>query len=306
MRSTTDRPRTIELTSELESKEHHVSFTQFFIAVTLQTIAAVVLFRYASPAMFAAEIAHPWRIVLWTLLAGLPISLFEYLYHRYLLHSAILPFMASMHRAHTTHHGLTYVKAPVSPADPGRLVEARNEFPIEEPHQEESMMFPLYSLAIFYGVFFILLTIPFKLMFPNAPIVMAVIFSVTLNYSAYEIWHAILHLPFDRFWKPRLESVWTKRLFRRVYGFHLMHHWRPSSNLAIVGFWGIAVWDHAFKTHRRPERLPLHGEEVNFNDATLAKPLWPISQLDSWQSALYRASRSVERYLAKVFLRRGA
>lgn len=269
-----------------------------------QLAAAIWLVALVAPGIFSAEVDQPWRILLWTGLFGLPLSLFEYLYHRYLLHSAVLPFMAAMHRAHGVHHGLTYVKAPVTPKEPERLVEVTSEFPIEEPHQEESMMFPLWSLPIFIAVFTILIALPLKLAFSTQPVVLSLIISVTLFYCSYEVWHAVLHLPYERFWKPAMEGRWTRRLFRRLYGFHLMHHWRPTSNLAIVGFWGLALWDHAFRTHRRPERLPLDGAEVNYFDAKLHKPLWPISLLDRWQAGLYRASRATERFLARVFLRR--
>src|SRR4029077_17437660 len=118
-----------------------------------QLAAALVVFAWVAPHAFASEVSQPWKILLWTALIGLPLRLFEYLYHRYMLHSAVLPFMASMHRAHSTHHGLTYVKAPVSPKDPAMLVEVTSEFPVEEPHQEESMMFPMWSLPIFMAVF---------------------------------------------------------------------------------------------------------------------------------------------------------
>lgn len=271
-----------------------------------QLAAAIGLLAVIAPRMFSAETSHPWMVVLWTVLIGLPLSLFEYFYHRYMLHSAILPFLASMHRAHSTHHGLTYVKAPVNPKEPAKLVEVRSEFPVEEEHQEESMMFPLWSLPIFIAVFMILIALPLKLIFPAQPILLSEILAVTLYYCSYEVWHAILHLPFERFWKPLLEGRFTKRMFRRMYSFHLMHHWRPTSNLAIVGFWGVALWDHAFRTHRRPENLPLDGAEVNYNDAKLAKPLWPIALLDRWQAGLYKASRTVERFLARIFLGRSA
>lgn len=289
-----------------ETKEHRVPFAKFFLAIFVLLAVIIGAFYVVAPHAFAAEMAQPWHILLWTAVLGLPLSLFEYFYHRYLLHSAILPFMSSMHRAHSTHHGLTYVKAPVNPKDPAMLVEVRSEFPVEEPHQEESMMFPLWSLPIFEAIFLVLLALPLKLMFPAEPVVTSVILSVAAYLVAYEVWHAILHLPFERFWKPAMEGRVTKRLFKRLYSFHLMHHWRPTSNLAIVGFWGVAVWDYAFKTHRRPERLPLDGAHVNFHDATLAKPLWPIRLLDRWQAGLYKGSRRLEKFLARVFLRRKA
>ncbi len=289
---------------ELEEKSHRVPFTKFFVVVGLQFVSAIGLFAWLFPNAFAAEIHHPWRVLLWTFMIGLPLSLFEYLYHRYLLHSAILPFMGSMHHAHRTHHGLTSVKAPVTPHEPSKMVEVDSEYPVEEEHQEESMMFPLYSLPIFMALFALLLTLPLKLIFPGQPVILGVLLSVTLNYSAYEVWHAILHLPFDRFWKPMLEGRYTSKLFKRMYGFHLMHHWRPTANLAIVGFWGVALWDHAFLTHRRPENLPLDGAEVNFHDAKLKKPLWPIALMDRWQAGLYKASRATERFFARIFLGR--
>lgn len=274
--------------------------------MAVQLAAVFGIFAWLAPHAFSAEVHQPWKLLLWTFLMGIPLSLFEYFYHRYLLHSAVLPFMSSMHRAHSTHHGLTYVKAPVTPHEPAKLVEVKSEFPIEEEHQEESMMFPLWSLPIFIAVFLVLIALPLKLMFRAEPVVMSLIIGVTLSYCSYEVWHAILHLPFERFWKPLMENRWVGRLFRRMYSFHLMHHWRPTSNLAVVGFWGVALWDHAFRTHRRPERLPLDGAEVNYHDAKLAKPLWPIAMLDRWQAGLYRASRTIERFLARIFLGRAA
>lgn len=272
--------------------------------MAVQLAAALGLIALIVPTAFSHEAHQPWRLVLWTAMFGVPLSLFEYMYHRYLLHSAVLPFMSAMHRAHSTHHGLTYVKAPVTPREPYKLVEVTSEFPVEEEHQEESMMFPLWSLPIFIAVFMLLMGVPLKLLFPAQPVLISLTLAVTLYYCSYEVWHAILHLPFERFWQPLLEGRVTKRLFKRLYGFHLMHHWRPTSNLAIVGFWGVALWDYAFRTHRRPERLPLDGAEVNYNDARLAKPLWPIALLDRWQAGLYKASRATERFLARVFLGR--
>jgi hypothetical protein len=281
-----------------------VPFTKFFLAIGVQLAAIIGVYALVAPGAFGAEIAHPWSVVWWTFIIGLPMSLFEYFYHRYLLHSAVLPFMASMHRAHSTHHGLTYVKAPVSPNEPAKLVEVRSEFPIEEEHQEESMMFPLWSMPIFIAVLIIILGLPLKLIFPASPVLISLILNVTLYLCLYEVWHAVLHLPYERFWQPLMEARWSRRLFKRLYGFHLMHHWRPTSNLAIVGFWGVAVWDYAFLTHRRPERLPIDGAEVNYHDAKLRKPLWPVSQVDRWQAGMYKWSRSVERFLARVFLGR--
>ena len=268
-----------------------------------QFALALGVFYWISPREFSTEIHRPAGVALWTILLGLPISLFEYLYHRYLLHSSILPFLGAMHTAHSNHHGLTSVKAPVSPKDPGRMVEVKSEYPVEEDHQEESMMFPLWSVSVFMVVFLVLLGLPMHALLPGQPWVLSVLCSVLGYYCFYEIWHAILHLPFERFWQPMIDRPATSRLAKRMYGFHLMHHWRPTANLAIVGFWGIAVWDHAFRTHRRPDNLPVDGAEVNYHDAQLTKPLWPISQIDRWQAGLYKGSRRIERFVARLFKR---
>jgi hypothetical protein len=285
-------------------RPHRVPFVSFFAWTGGQFALAFLALWLIAPGVLSRELSQPWAIVLWTFLLGLPLSLFEYVYHRYLLHSAVLPFLGSMHRAHSTHHGLTAVKAPVRAKEPEFLVPVHNEFPVEEAHQEESMMFPVYSVSIFYGVFFILLALPLKLMFPGAPILASVILAVTLQYTGYEFWHAITHLPYERFWKPLMEGRRTGRISRRIYAFHLMHHWRPSCNLAVVGFWGFAIWDYAFRTHRRPKRLPVPGAEVSFADVALQRPLFPVSMLDRMSGAFYRGSRKIEAFAARVFLRR--
>lgn len=259
------------------------------------------IFYWVAPNAFREELANPWMLLFWTFVFGIPLSLFEYLYHRYLLHSAVLPFVRSMHRAHSHHHGLTAVKAPVTPADPDKMVEVFNEYPIEREGQEESMMFPLYAVSIFYLIFSILLILPFKLLFPGQPIVLGTFFTVTLAYFSYEAWHQVLHLPYDKVWKPLMEGR-KRKMVRHIYAFHLMHHWRPSCNQAVVGFWGLAIWDHMFRTHRRPHNLPLKGKQVNYKDINMGKPHWPISMLDKWQPGLFRWSRKVEAGFAKVFL----
>lgn len=289
-----------------ETHQHsRMQYGRFFVAVILQLALAVWVFSQIAPGAFRAELNSGFgAIALWTLLLGIPMSLFEYLYHRYLLHSAVLPFLGEMHKAHSTHHGLTYVKAPVTPHEPARLVEVKSAYPVEEEHQEDSMMFPLWSLSIFFVVFLILFAWPLKAIFPSQPVILGTIFSVFAYYVAYEVWHAILHLPYERFWKPVMDGRYTSKLFRRMYSFHLMHHWRPTSNLAVVGLWGIAVWDHLFRTHRRPGRLPLNKATVTFEDAVLPKPVWPISMLDKWQPGMYKGSRAIERFLARIFLRK--
>lgn len=287
-------------------RPHEVSFAPFLFWTALQVVAAFLLFRFAFPEAFFAEIRQPAAILAWTVVFGLPLSLFEYLYHRYLLHSAVLPFLGSMHRAHSHHHGLTKVKAPVTPKTPDKLVTVESDYPIEFEHQAESMMFPTYSISIFFALFLAVLALPFKLLLPGAPIVTSVLITVTFSYSLYEAWHAVMHLPMDRFWGKLLHHKRIGRVAKHVYSFHLMHHWRPTCNLAVVGFWGFAIWDHLFRTHRRPRRLPVDGAEVSYTDVSLRQPLWPIRMLDKVGARLYKGSRKVEDFFRRALLRRTA
>jgi len=283
---------------------HHVPFARIVVTTAIQFAAAVALLALVAPGVFASELASSWMILFWTFAMGVPLSLFEYFYHRYLLHSAVLPFLGAMHKAHGLHHRLTAVKAPVRQDEPARLVEVKSDFPVEHEHQEEAMMFPIYAVSVFNAIFFVLLALPLKWLFPSAPIFISVLSAVTLYYVWYEVSHAVLHLPFERYWLPMMRNRWWGGVFRRVYGFHLMHHWRPTANLAIVGLWGWAIWDYVFRTHRRPERMPLHKAEVTYADAVLHRPLWPVAMFDRWQGGWYRASRSIEKFLARWVLRR--
>lgn len=281
-------------------------FSKFFLFTGLQVAAFIGIFAWVAPDMFRQEWTQPGMMILWAFAMGIPLSLFEYLYHRYLLHSAVLPFLGSMHRAHSHHHGLTAVKAPVTPKDPEAMVEVKSEYPILSEEQEESMMFPIYAISIFLALFLVLLALPFKLLFPGQPVILGVILCVTLCYSLYELWHQVLHLPFDRFWKPLMNKQPIRSITRYIYSFHLMHHWRPTLNLAVVGFWGVAVWDHLFGTHRRPYHLPIHGAKVNYHDASMRKPRWPISALDKVQPGLYKGSRRLENSIKQIFRRRSS
>jgi hemolysin III len=274
------------------------------ISVTLLQLAlALGAFWLIAPARFAQEMSSWWVLALWVVGIGVPLSLFEYLYHRYLLHSAVLPFMKVMHEEHAHHHGLTAVKAAVSPKDPEKTAPVKSEYPIEKKSQEKFMMFPWFSISIFFGLFLVMLALPLYFIFPGQPVIAAVLISSTLYYLSYEIYHAILHLPYEGHWRQGVEGKF-KAIIRPMYSFHLMHHWRPTANLAIVGLWGFALWDRVFNTFHRPHNLPVNKAMVNWADANIGKPYWPISMFDTWQAKLYKWSRKTERSLLGIFGKR--
>ena len=281
--------------------DHRMPYARFSIRTLLILAVVMGLYYLLAPGVFLAEFAHPGKLILWTLGVGIPLSLFEYLYHRFLLHSAVLPFLGAMHDAHAEHHGLTSVKAPILKKEPEKMVPVKSDYPILHDHQEASMMFPWFAQPGFYAAFFLFFAWPLKAVFPAEPVISAMLICVTIYFAWYEIWHAILHLSFDDFWEPQFKNPRYGKLVEHVYSFHLMHHWRPVANLAVVGLWGFAVWDHVFRTHHRPKNTPIHESMVNYYDAQLPKPMWPISMMDKWQPAMYKFSRALERVVMKPF-----
>lgn len=287
-----------------EPEEAQFPWLSFVISVVLNAAAALAVFRFTAPTRFAYELNFSWWQVAVTVFAlGLPLSLFEYLYHRYLLHADVLPFMRASFRAHSAHHGLTYVRASVHKHEPTKLAPVASDYAVERKEQEQSMMFPYYSLPIFYGVFVIILGLPILLVASKTPLFLSLWITVTAYFVGYEVWHAILHLPFNKVWRPRLYGSRYKRVWQYVYGFHLMHHLRFPCNESVVGFWGIALWDHLMGTLRRPQRLPLPGESITYEDAKLPIPRWPVRLCDRWQKPMSAWSRHIEE-LGRLFLRR--
>ncbi len=279
--------------------EVHFPFVWFVVSVVVNLAAAIYLYwLWANKALTAEYVMPSYSVLGWTVVLGLPLSLFEYLYHRYLLHHPTLPYLERMCNSHKNHHGLTNVTTSVKKAE-GGLVPVDNRYPIECKEQEASMHFPLYSMVIFHGVFGILLALPLKLIFPGQPILLATITAVTVYFVWYEVWHMVQHLPYSKYWEPLLAR---SAIIRRVYNFHLVHHFRQNMNMAVVGFYGFAIWDHVFRTCYRMAKLPVKGARVPLGDAiSKLEPRWPISMVDSWKAPMQRWSRRVEERTRKLF-----
>lgn len=266
---------------------HGFPFVRFSLAVLAQVAAAVALFAWLAPGLFRGEMAVSWG---WHLLAivliGLPLSLFEYFYHRYMLHRRV-PLLDVMYESHRTHHGLTNVvlKRVEPRADDKSRLESK--YPIEEAEQEEAMHFPFYALSIFYGIFGILIALPLKLLLPGVPVILPLIASVTISYVGYEAWHAILHLPFKT-WEKHLYVAPYKRAIQKIYSFHYLHHLRVTVNEAVFGFFGLPVWDVLFGTNLGIKRLPRPGEVIKNSEIGTNNPRWIIRKLDDLSNKVHK------------------
>lgn len=206
------------------------------------------------------------------------LSFFEWGFHRYVLHSVTARWLAWFARGHRNHHGLTPIRLQPVAAGSDRYV--LNRYPIVEEAQHVDSAFPVYALVAFWALFTPVL-IGIQLVLPNLPILLAGYTAITWSMCVYEILHAIEHQPYD-WWKratehPRLGSIW-----RKLYGFHHMHHANISCNEAISGFFGLPIPDWVFGTYHQPKDLLLEGRLATAKDfAVPAPPAW-VRGLDSW------------------------
>lgn len=282
--------------------DHAASFPggRFALAVAAQIVLMIWGFAYWRPATFHTELqAAPW-LLLWVPVFSLFLSGVEYAYHRYFLHEKPITILKSMCDAHRHHHGLTSVTARVLATQPDQPVPVSSQYAIEHKDQEEDMMFPLYALSIFF-VLFVPLALVLKLVLPSQPLVLAMVIAIVISYVGYEVLHAILHLPFERFWKPRLYDSPHRRFYQAIYGPHLVHHYRVKTNMAVFGFFGYPIWDKLLKTYVELAVMPLPGAYITYRQSQ-HQPGKLISWFDSLierleQSRLKRFKRrELRRY----------
>lgn len=234
--------------------------------------------------LVAAQLGHGWLAYLgWGSLMSLMMSLVEYLFHRYTLHHPMFRFLITFMHKHGRHHGLTHVVGLKRTLNEAGLVEVRFKYSIEEPEQIKSSTFPAYTLVTFWLVFSGLF-VPLQLLLIAQPILVTGFGAVLVSFVLYEVIHAAEHLNYKKHWQKWVEAKdaqgqWRYGRIREFYGFHLMHHRYPQVNMAIGGFWGLAVWDRLCRTRYVPDNLPLPGALVQLTE-TLPVPRWPISWLD--------------------------
>lgn len=264
--------------------EHDIDFAlgPFIVLVVLQSVGwfagSYFLWQWLRPDILQAQIASAWwTYPIWFTATHMVCGLFEYLFHRYVLHSEFWRALGSMKRSHTEHHSLTHVRELAHTADDSGKAEVRNKYPILSPEQIHASTFPVYALVSFFLLFSVLL-IPLQLLMPAQPLLIMGYLAVVSSYSLYEVKHAIEHMDYEKHWKKHVER---SRFIRQWYGFHLMHHARIRVNQAIGGVFALPIWDWVFGTYFVPKDLPLPGVRITPTSWTVPKPRWPISWLDS-------------------------
>lgn len=261
--------------------EEHKPFSmlRFGILVVAQYGLLLAAVRFLAPALWARQFAAGWPALIGVFLGmHLLLCFFEWGFHRYVLHSITAPGLAWFANAHRNHHGLTPIRLQSAGAGSGRYV--LNRYPIVDDDQHHDSAFPVYALAGFW-LFFTPLLIGLQLLLPRLPIVIGGYSGITLSMSLYEILHAIEHKPYE-WWKGATEHPRTGPVWRKLYGFHHMHHANVSCNEAISGFFGLPLADWAFGTYHQPRELLLEGRMATAKDFAVPPPPPFVRWLDSW------------------------
>lgn len=203
---------------------------------------------------------------------------FEWGFHRYMLHTVLARWLQSFTEKHRLHHRLTPVRYIRDPS--GSTYRVKSEYPIVQEEQYESQAFPWWALIVFWVVFSPFI-VGFQLAFPKVPFLLAGFSAVTFSLFLYEVFHAIEHRP-EPWWIPRLKHPRFGRIWRKMYGFHFMHHANPLVNLGISGFFGLPVADWVLGTLYLPEAVLPLGEPVHPKDFAIPPPRWIVQRLDRW------------------------
>ena len=255
------------------------SILWFSIGALAQYALLLAAFRWLLPTVWAHQLAAgPVAILLAFLATHLFLCVFEWGFHRYVLHSMTTRWLRWFALGHRHHHSLTPIR--LQPVAEGSDRCVLNRYPILEAAQYENSAFPPYALAAFWGLFTPLLIVV-QLVLPRAPVLMGGYAAITWSMCLYEILHAIEHRSYE-WWKHATEDRRFGAMWRRLYGFHHMHHANIACNEAISGFFGLPLADWALGTYHQPKELLLEGRVATARDFAVPPPPRIVRWLDGW------------------------
>lgn len=270
--------------------EPKFSVTLFAITVLLSFAGLCGILALVAPGVWRAQLAASWwmlgTVILVAHCAG---AVFEFFFHRYILHAPLLPFLSRFYKQHTLHHALTRVGYQKSKKGHGAmpyLVE--NIYPIVEERQFEASYFPWYTLALFALVGSCVFA-PLQWLLPAVPVFLGGFIGITLSLVLYEIIHAIEHWP-QATWDRLVAHPTQGRFWRKAYAFHLRHHADIRCNEAISGIFGLPIPDLILGTYVDPETLYTHGRTAEPKEFVSPKPRFAIIR---WLDR--RADESIKR-----------
>lgn len=255
------------------------SILWFSVQIVLQFGVLLLGFRYLLPTVWERQFAAGWLVLVLVFLAiHLAMSFFEWAFHRYVLHSVTTPLLLWFARGHRSHHGLTPIR--LQPVAEGSDRYVLNRYPITEESQYPDSAFPVYATVAFWILFSPLL-IGLQFVLPNLPILVGGYAAITWSMCLYEILHALEHQPYP-WWKRATEHPRLGPMWRKLYGFHHMHHANILCNEAISGFFGLPIADWVLGTYHQPKELLLEGRVATAKDFGVPPPREIVRRLDAW------------------------
>jgi hemolysin III len=268
------------------------SILRFSILLLAQVALLLLAIRTLLPAFWDRQLAAgPGAFFLVFLAIHLGLCFFEWFFHRYVLHGVATRWLKSFANEHRHHHSLTPIR--LRPVTEGSDRFILNEYPITHEDQFPSSAFPAYALAAFWALFTPVL-IGLQLLLPAQPIVLAGYGAIAWSMALYEILHAIEHWPYE-WWQRATERSRFRAIWKRVYGFHHMHHANIGCNEAISGFFGLPIADWCFGTYHQPRELLLEGRIATARDFAVPPPLPFVRWIDRWirkrEARIVHASR---------------
>ncbi|MEO5959809.1 MAG: hemolysin III family protein [Opitutaceae bacterium] len=262
----------------------------FLFTIVASLAGFVGLLKLTAPAaIWQTQLsAGVWRFVAAFLAIHLFTCFVEFVFHRYVLHKPVVPFLSRFYRQHTLHHSLTRIGRRFTPG--GREVPfVENIYPVTTPEQGEASFFPWYTLAVF-GIVVTPLLALLHWLAPSFPWFFAGYGALAFAISLYEIFHAIEHWSFER-WAPLIEHRHFGWFWRKVYSFHLRHHAVIDCNEAISGFFTLPVFDWVFGTYILPKSLYIDGSAWEPSEFTSPRPRALIRWCDEKSDLLVKNRR---------------
>lgn len=271
--------------------EEQFSLPLFLFTIVTSLAGLVALVKFVAPdAVWHTQVhASAWLFLAAFLAIHLLNCFIEYIFHRYVLHKPVVPFLSRFYRQHTLHHSLTRIGKRYTPG--GRAVPfIENVYPVVTPEQGEASFFPWYTLVVFSGIVTPLLIV-LQWLVPSCPWFFAGYGALAFSLCLYEIFHAIEHWAFER-WAPLIEHPRYGWFWRKVYSFHLRHHAVIDCNEAISGFFTLPVFDWVFGTFILPKSLYVDGSEWKPEEFVSPRPCALIRWCDTKVDALVKNRRA--------------
>jgi hemolysin III len=274
-------------------RHRRFSIPLFAVLVALQVGLLFAGYRVLLPGLWERQLAGGAGAFIAVFVAmHLFLCFFEWFFHRYVLHGVTMRWLRSLATEHRHHHGLTPIR--LRPVVEGSDRFVLNEYPITHEAQFESSAFPAYALVAFW-IWFTPLLVVSQLLLPRFPVMLAGYAAIAWSLLSYEILHAIAHWPYE-WWRNATEHPRWGGFWRRLYGFHHMHHANVGCNESIGGFFGLPLADWCFGTHHQPRELLLEGRKATAKDFAVRRPRAVVRWMDGWsrrrESGIVRDSAS--------------